>query len=588
MKPTRILSAAAVIALAALTARGEKAAPLGDLAEMPVKEITIFKDGHAFVLHEGQMPTDAAGHVVLDYLPTPVLGTFWPYSADKAAKLSGVVAGRRKVRLERTALELRELLEANVGASVLITEKPQGERAAPAAYAATILALPRRSGEELEAIAPPNSGEMLPQSGNLILLKTAEGTKAVEIARIQDVTFKDELKPKLAQEEFRNLLTLRLSWPGGKAGKQAEVGIFYLGKGLRWIPEYKVVLDGAGNAHLTLQGTLINELTDLNDVTAHLVVGVPSFAFQELVDPISLQQAFAQLSQSFRRDSRSAFALSNTIMSQVAMPERGAPQPAGGGVDLGPDVAEGGKSEDLFVFSLEHVTLRKGQRMVLPVAEFDLKYRDVYTLDIPFSPPPEIRRNFDRQQLTELARLLQAPKVQHSIRLSNTSKVPLTTAPALLLRGQQVLAQGMMKYTAVGGQTDLEVTTAVDVNVRKTDQETNRIPNAVRWNKDDYGRIDLQGKIVLLNHRTDAIDLEITRHVLGNVDKADHDGKIEMVNAFEDVSFGPGTDWPAWWWWYGWPYWWHHFNGIGRINWTLTLQPGKSVELNYAWHYFWR
>ena len=28
-------------------------------ASMPVKEITIFKDGHAFVLHEGEMPTDA-------------------------------------------------------------------------------------------------------------------------------------------------------------------------------------------------------------------------------------------------------------------------------------------------------------------------------------------------------------------------------------------------------------------------------------------------------------------------------------------------------------------------------------------------
>ena len=46
---------------------------------MPVKEVTVFKDGHAFVLHEGAMPTDAAGNVLMDYLPSPVLGTFWPY-----------------------------------------------------------------------------------------------------------------------------------------------------------------------------------------------------------------------------------------------------------------------------------------------------------------------------------------------------------------------------------------------------------------------------------------------------------------------------------------------------------------------------
>src|ERR1700736_4930773 len=76
------------------------AAPLSALARMPVKEITVFKDGHAFVLHEGHMPTDAAGNVLMDHLPTPVIGTFWPYSADKNAKLTAVTAGRRRVLVE--------------------------------------------------------------------------------------------------------------------------------------------------------------------------------------------------------------------------------------------------------------------------------------------------------------------------------------------------------------------------------------------------------------------------------------------------------------------------------------------------------
>ena len=46
-------------------------------ANMPVKEITIFKDGHAFVLHEGEMPTDTDGNVIIDNLPKPIIGTFW-------------------------------------------------------------------------------------------------------------------------------------------------------------------------------------------------------------------------------------------------------------------------------------------------------------------------------------------------------------------------------------------------------------------------------------------------------------------------------------------------------------------------------
>ena len=44
---------------------------VNDAASMPVRELTIFKDGHAFVLHEGNMPTDESGNVVLDYLPAP-------------------------------------------------------------------------------------------------------------------------------------------------------------------------------------------------------------------------------------------------------------------------------------------------------------------------------------------------------------------------------------------------------------------------------------------------------------------------------------------------------------------------------------
>src|SRR5438876_9918757 len=120
----------------------ERAAPLSALAKMPVKEITIFKDGHAFVLHEGKMPTDASGNVLLDHLPTPVIGTFWPYSADKNAKLLGVTAARRRVLVDQTALVLRDLLECNIGAEVLVNE-------GTGPYPATIVGLPVRSSEEL-------------------------------------------------------------------------------------------------------------------------------------------------------------------------------------------------------------------------------------------------------------------------------------------------------------------------------------------------------------------------------------------------------------------------------------------------------
>jgi hypothetical protein len=89
------LALAQAFTLAAAAA--EKAAPLSMFGKLPIKEITVFKDGHAFVAHEGEMPTDERGNVVMDYLPAPVIGTFWPYSAEKRAKLTSVVARQKRV-----------------------------------------------------------------------------------------------------------------------------------------------------------------------------------------------------------------------------------------------------------------------------------------------------------------------------------------------------------------------------------------------------------------------------------------------------------------------------------------------------------
>ena len=551
-------------------------------ANMPVKEITIFKDGHAFVLHEGKMPTDADGNVTIDYLPTPVIGTFWAYSADTNAKLTGVVSHKRIVPVNRTALTIPELIEGNIGAKVRITE------AGLAAYETTILGIPTRSTEELSIAEPPGSPEKLPQRGEIVLLKFEGGIKAVPISRIQEVTFLDEPKLQLVGEQFRDMMTLKLDWGRRKPEPEVEVGMVYVQRGVRWIPNYRVDIDGKGNAVIKLQATIINELTDIEDVKAHLVIGVPKFAFENTPDPISLQQTVAQLSRHFRPDSQSAYAFSNMIMTQAEMPVRRVDVPDSSNVlDLGPDVAGSGKNEDLYIFTLEHVTLKKGQRMVVPVAEYELKYKDVFVLDLPFGPPPEVRHNFNNEQQARLAQLYHSPKVMHKIRLANNAKCPLTTAPAMILRQGKIISQGMMTYTAVGASSDLELTAAVDISVEKLDRETDRIPDAVKWDNYTYARSNLTGTITLTNRRSDTVSLEIRRSILGQIDSASHEGLIEQLGRNEGGWMDPSRL-PFWWGWYNWPYWWYHFNAVGRVSWECEIEPGKSIELEYQWHYFWR
>lgn len=577
----RSLFAAVLLVAGAGPGRAEPPTPTAALARMPVKEVTVFKDGHAYVVHQGAMPTDAAGNVLLDLLPTPVLGTFWPYSLDKTAKLDAVIAGRRPVAVERTALTVREMLEANVGAEVVIAEgtKP--------AYPATIVRFLARSAEELDATEPPTGTDRVPVKGNVVLLKTADGTRAVPVEQITDVKFVGKYATKVTGVEVRNLLTLKLNWGGQPPAKSAEVGMAYVQKGVRWIPGYRIELAADGRAVVKLQATLLNELADLTDATVNLVVGVPSFYFKETADPIALSQAVAQLSPYFQTDASTQHALSNSMMTQVARggEVRNAPGAAAPAADLGPVVEGGTQSEDLFVYTVKNVTLARGQRMVLPIAQYALAYKDVYTLDIPAAPPAELRNPSADAQAAQLAKLMAAPKVIHKVRLTNAATHPLTTAPALVLKDGRVIAQGMMTYTPKLGSVDVTLTAAVDLRVKKADKEVKRTPNGTTFEGHQFARADLTGTVSVTNSGAKPVEIEVTRHVLGSADGVGDGAKAEQVNVLEDDA---GDARPAWWGYYSWPSWWGHVNGVGRITWTVKLAPGQTADQTYAWHYFWR
>jgi hypothetical protein len=326
----------------------------------------------------------------------------------------------------------------------------------------------------------------------------------------------------------------------------------------------------------------------LSDVTAHLVIGVPSFDFKETIDPIALSDTMAQLSQYFREGSPIVSNFSNSIMIQTQSSRMGdfrAAQPeAPAAVDLGPEIANAGQNEELFLFTVEHITLKKGGRMVLKVGEWTLPYEDVYKLSIPVAPPAEVREQFNSQQQAELARLLHAPKVKHAVRLQNNQPVPLTTAPALFVAQDRLLGQGMMTYTSPGSSVDLTVTTAINLPVKMEEQEAGRTSNAASFAGHQYDRIDVAGTISVTNYRKEPAKVEIERLTLGIADEAGQDGTITRLNA----QHGSWSDLPAWWQWYNWPGWWHHLNSVSRIRWTVTIATGEKLEVSYKWHYFWR
>src|SRR5437870_5115079 len=164
------LLTALALASARAEAAPEAAEPLSALAKMPVKELTVFKDGHAFVLHEGAMPVDANGNVQLDYVPMPVLGTFWPYCATKGVKLAAVTASTRLITVHHTSRALPDLLEANPGARIAVTEINN------VTYEAEIIGRPDMSKDDRERLASaPTTARPPVAKSNIILLRVAAG-----------------------------------------------------------------------------------------------------------------------------------------------------------------------------------------------------------------------------------------------------------------------------------------------------------------------------------------------------------------------------------------------------------------------------
>lgn len=581
MRLSRFTLAAAV--LATIPAAAQEPPPLvGALHKMPVREVTIFKDGHAFVLHEGNMPVDANGEVVLRDLPTPVVGTFWPYATT--GRLKSVVASRQSVVGQRTALSVRELLKANVGADVTIIESDNQR------FDAKILSVPEPPPQDDAPVENAAVRDSVPsetvRESEVVLLATKEGVRARPLNSINELIFKVAPHESLANPEFRNLLRLQFEGNKRKAGESAGVGMVYLQKGLRWIPNYRLSLDGKGRAGLKLQATLINELVDLDNATANMVIGVPSFAFKETVDPISLQNTLARLSPFFDASTRSANAFSNAIQAQMSSNSYG--RINDGADDNGTNNAnlstDGGGSEDFYVFTAKGITLRKGERMAFPISQSDLRYQDIYTLEAPAQPPVELYSKMNASQQSLIKQAVAASNVMHKIRLFNEGKEPLTTAPTLIESGGRLLAQTMMTYTATGGRSDIDLAPAVDVTVKRSETEVKRTANALRWRDYAYSRVDISGKMVVTSYRSAPVTMELAQQFVGNIDSVGEKGTTRKLGIGDDENKESAL--PSWW--NADDGDWRGVNNLSAAKWTVTIPAKGKLEIPYTYHYFWR
>lgn len=560
--------------------------------KLTTERVIIFKDGYCLFIKQGTGTTDAAGELFTENVPdAAVLGSFWavPKEGRLVSMTAGTVTTTEEEKKDVICTAHLDILQANLGREVTVelgndqilsgkigkVLAEESATAAPANLIAEHLALDLRA---ISARPLPASTTISTLSGSLFVLQTGDGDVLIPIGQISRLRTK-ELKTTREKTFKTTRTTKRLTFRFDKANAAQNVSLMYFVPGIRWIPTYRAMLPdekaAQREAQLALQAELLNEAEDLIDVPLDLVVGVPNFRFKNTISPFSLEatlrNALAQAAPQLMGQSNS---MSNAMFTQrIAEVRRPAnPAPANvGDIALPPELTAAG-SQDLFLYHLPKLTLKKGHRAAVPIFSAAVASRDIYSWDL------RLMRNDNAVAPTGSGQnsplVLSKNEIWHQVELINRTQLPWTTGAAMLMQGYQPLAQELLTYTPSGGRVQVPVTVSVDTRGTYTEKETGRTLKALRWSGYDYARIEMEGTVSVTNSKKIPAEVHIHCRMGGLVSEASHDGQIE-TNAFDRSDWTDYSGHPA-------------VNNSSTVHWTLTVKPGETVTTNVKYHYFLR
>ena len=602
----RISSVLFIVVAGAITHRARQSVAAespNDRLALSTQRVVVFKDGYYLAVKHGTAVTNKEGELSLDDVPdAAVLGSMWATSAK--GKLLGIVASRETVKKttekEAPCTQTLEVLQANIGkqARVVLLDKTifQGKirtvLTEPTAVAPTPLLRDLfRTGDELDALSdltsvasartPGSSTTVSGISGSQFILSGDEGDVLLSVGQIGSLTIKD-MKATLARTLTTTESPKRLTFRFAEANQPVDLSLMYFRPGLRWIPTYRVNLspdEQKKMANLAMQAEFLNEAEDLDNVPVDIVVGVPNFRFRDTPSPLVLeatmrnllqQAAPALMNQQILGGQQGGF--SNTIFNARSGERRGRGDDQADGEDQLVLPAELGAAgaQDLFVYSLPKLKLRKGQRAAMPILTADVPYRDLYTWDV-----HDTRRDSETASAGKGVKSplqLSENRVWHQLVLSNTTRVPWTTGAAMILQGTQPLGQDLLTYTSPGAEVRLPITVSVDTRGSFADEETDRKLNDMNVNGYNYSRISKSATLTLSNRKAIPVDVEVLFRTGGRATEATHDGKITLRPHAPDD--------------------WIEYQGYSAVNnsstvvWQTKLKPGESFAPSVKYHYF--
>lgn len=604
-----LLKAFCVAACVAIGCQANVAVPThaaeaeGARLDLKTERVIVFKDGYALILKRGVAVTSDAGEVYTDEVPdAAVLGSFW--ATPKEGRMTAMVAGWLEEKQSEEKLvpctQVIEILKANLGKTCSLQLPDQSsltgviqdvlthETTAPLSDALrpTFERSIRSSLASVRAVNTRTQPDRSSQSvsnitGTHFVLRTEDGDVLLSANEIRRLTI-DGMTTELARAVTTTKRTKRLTFRFAEPHKCQELLIAYFRPGLRWIPSYRINLMDSDKKKMTadiaMQAEILNEAEDLVHAPVDIVVGVPNFRFRSVPSPLileqklrnALNQAAPQIMGQFRNDMSNALFTQRAgeIHRSTAQPAR---QPESTTIQL-PSELTAARAQELFVYSLNELTLRKGERAAVPIFTTQAPYRDVYTWGV------HVKRNdiatAPSGSGVQSPLVLSKNEVWRQIELTNTTNVPWTTGAAMIMQGHQPLAQELLTYTSPNDICRVPVTVAIDIRGSFSEKETARQLKSIRWNHHDYAKISQRATLNLCNNKAEAVDVEITLRFGGRANEASHDGRIRLspyrADDWERYRGDPAA------------------NNSSTVFWRVSLKPGETFQPIVDYHFYTR
>lgn len=490
----------------------------GVLAPMPLelKVVTasLFKNGYAVIVREASVRS--SGQYSIEEIPAAVLGTMW-VTASPGVKLRELVATMQESESESPTESMDEVLALNTGKTFTfwLVDKTQ------------------------------LSGKIESAAGSLIIIQSAMETRIFPKSLVQQISSTDsQIIWKAKRKSSKRVIRFT-----AETGAPGKLFIVSLERGLTWAPSYAIDISDPAKLELTSKAVILDDIVDLNNIEVRLITGFPNVPFIGYFDPFAIAQSVDQFTSSlmqmgtasdYRRD------------AGIALKQNAAPM---GSFDnaFAPNVLPGFTAEDLFFYRQPNVQLKRGDRGYYVLFTFESSYQHIYEWDIP-----------DRiNETTYVNRDDQAGDVWHSIKFTNSSKQPLTTAPATIFKNGEIMGQDMMRYTSAGADATVKMTKALDVRAEDAEEEISRVRNDTQIRGSYYDIVTLKGTLRVQNRKSEAIKLRISKELTGEVLSADgNPTKTNIVKGLRAV------------------------NPRQRLVWTIQMKPADKQVLTYTYKVF--